>query len=133
MFESTIADFDAHRPTHLQVDCGRICANYQQLKAHANGAKVMAILKANAYGHGLLEVAQALESQGADYFGVAYVEEGVLLRKTGVETAKTDVETAKTGVETWLSQQLLKSGVIRTDQQLLRSSVRTVCPNSVST
>jgi alanine racemase len=87
MFESTIADFDAHRPTHLQVDCGRICANYQQLKAHANGAKVMAILKANAYGHGLLEVAQALESQGADYFGVAYVEEGVLLRKTGVETA----------------------------------------------
>lgn len=86
MFESTIADFDAHRPTHLQVNCGRICANYQLLKAHANGAKVMAILKANAYGHGLLQVAKALENQGADYFGVAYVEEGVLLRKTGIQS-----------------------------------------------
>lgn len=44
----------------------------------------MPILKANAYGHGLVAVAQHLEKAGADAFGVAVVEEGVLLRQAGV-------------------------------------------------
>ena len=86
MFESTIADLERCRPTHLQVNCQDICHNYLQLKAHVGGRKVMAILKANAYGHGVIKVAQALEAIGADYFGVAYVEEGCMLRRAGIQT-----------------------------------------------
>ena len=86
MFESTIADLDLCRPTHLQVSCQNICHNYLQLKEHVGGRAVMAILKANAYGHGVIKVAEALEQIKADYFGVAYVEEGCMLRRAGIQT-----------------------------------------------
>ena len=46
----------------------------------------MAILKQDAYGHGVIKVAQALEAIGANYFGVAYVEEGCMLRRAGIQT-----------------------------------------------
>jgi alanine racemase len=46
----------------------------------------MGVIKANAYGHGLIECAKALESAGIDYLGVALLEEGVLLRKAGIKT-----------------------------------------------
>ena len=86
MFESTIADLEHCRPTHLQVNCQNLCHNYLALKDFVGGRQVMAILKANAYGHGVIEVAHALESVNADYFGVAYVEEGCMLRRAGIQT-----------------------------------------------
>ena len=86
MFESTIADLDHCRPTHLQVNCQNLCHIYLALKDFVGGRQVMAILKANAYGHGVIEVAHALESVNADYFGVAYVEEGCMLRRAGIQT-----------------------------------------------
>lgn len=46
----------------------------------------MPILKANAYGHGLVEVARLMEALGADYLGVAVLEEGILLREQGIHT-----------------------------------------------
>ena len=46
----------------------------------------MTILKANAYGHGIVEVARRLEKENVPYIGLAYVEEGVLLRQEGIET-----------------------------------------------
>ncbi|MCL4111451.1 UNVERIFIED_CONTAM: hypothetical protein GTU68_020725 [Idotea baltica] len=46
----------------------------------------MCILKANAYGHGLIRIATYLEQLGAQYFGVAYLEEGIMLREAGVKT-----------------------------------------------
>jgi alanine racemase len=45
----------------------------------------MGIVKANAYGHGLIEISKEMERQGLDYLGVAYVEEGVLLREEGIK------------------------------------------------
>lgn len=74
------------RPTHLRVDLDRIAANYHALRAHVGGRHVMPILKANAYGHGLVPVGRRLEAEGAPYLGVAYVEEGILLRRAGVRT-----------------------------------------------
>jgi alanine racemase len=47
---------------------------------------MMPILKANAYGHGLVQVARSMESLGADYLGVAVLEEGILLRNQGIQT-----------------------------------------------
>ena len=49
-------------------------------------AAVMPILKANAYGHGLVEVARHMQALGAPYLGVAFLEEGILLRESGVTT-----------------------------------------------
>jgi alanine racemase len=46
----------------------------------------MACLKANAYGHGIIEIAKTLHSEQIDYYGVAFPEEGVLLRQAGIST-----------------------------------------------
>lgn len=64
----------------------RLTANYRAIETAVSPATVMPILKANAYGHGLVEVAQHLEMLEAPYFGVAYLEEGILLREAGVQT-----------------------------------------------
>jgi len=72
------------RPTYATVSLSKLRANLAAVKAHVGAPKVMAILKANAYGHGLEAVAQALAPQ-ADAFGVALVEEGIALRRLGLE------------------------------------------------
>ena len=73
------------RPTHVQVDLARLEANLRVLQAHVGASvAVMPILKANAYGHGLVPVACHLERAGASAIGVAYLEEGLLLRKADV-------------------------------------------------
>ncbi|MEY4582888.1 MAG: hypothetical protein RL701_7591 [Pseudomonadota bacterium] len=83
LHEPTIAS-DELRPTHIEVDLAQIARNYQVLSEHVSPARVMPILKANAYGHGLVQVAQKLEQAGAPYAGVAYLEEGLRLRQHGV-------------------------------------------------
>jgi alanine racemase len=81
--EPTIAT-DELRPTHLEVDLDVLAANYRAIAAHVAPVRVMPILKANAYGHGLCEVARKLEAIGVPYVGVAYLEEGIRLRQDGV-------------------------------------------------
>ena len=81
--EPTIAA-DEPRPTRLEVDLDVLADNYRVIAAHVAPARVMPILKANAYGHGLVEVARVLERLGAPYVGVAYLEEGLRLRQHGV-------------------------------------------------
>jgi alanine racemase len=83
LHEPTIAT-DELRPTHVEVDLDVLSGNYRAIAAHVAPARVMPILKANAYGHGLVEVARALERLGAPYVGVAYLEEGLRLRQHGV-------------------------------------------------
>ena len=72
------------RPTYVTVSLGRLRANTAAVKRHVGQAKVMAVLKANAYGHGLEAVASCLAPQ-VDAFGVALVEEGIALRALGIE------------------------------------------------
>jgi len=81
--EPTIAA-DERRPTRVEVDLDVLADNYRVIAAHVAPARVMPILKANAYGHGLVEVARVLERLGAPYVGVAYLEEGLRLRQHGV-------------------------------------------------
>lgn len=71
------------RATWVEVNLTRLSQNLQAIRAHVAPAKVMIIVKANAYGHGLAEVARHLSSS-ADYIGVAVLEEGILLRELGV-------------------------------------------------
>ncbi|MDX9923371.1 MAG: alanine racemase [Ignavibacteriaceae bacterium] len=75
---------DIIRPTQLQIDLRILKENYLRIKSHVFPTKVMPILKANAYGHGLVRVGQLMEELKADYIGVAVLEEGILLRESGV-------------------------------------------------
>ena len=66
------------------VDSGALRHNLQVLRQWAPRSRVMLVIKANAYGHGLVAVARALES--ADAFAVARVDEGLTLRAAGIKT-----------------------------------------------
>jgi alanine racemase len=66
------------------IDSAALRHNLGTIRAYAPGAKVMAVVKANAYGHGLLSTAAALAD--ADALAVARLEEGIALRSTGVRT-----------------------------------------------
>jgi alanine racemase len=82
--DPTISSNDIVRPTLVVVDLNRLAKNFMAIKAQVAPARVMPILKANAYGHGLLRTAQLMELLGADYIGVAVLEEGILLRQNGI-------------------------------------------------
>src|ERR1043166_2111831 len=70
------------RPTRALLDAGALRHNLHQAQRHAPRSRVMAVIKANGYGHGIVWVAQALGE--ADAFGVASLEEGLTLRDAGV-------------------------------------------------
>jgi alanine racemase len=80
-------DPDQRRPTWAEISLTALAHNYRTIKAHlGSGAGLMAVVKADAYGHGAVECARALESIGADWFGVALVEEGRILREAGISS-----------------------------------------------
>lgn len=72
------------RPTHAEINLGNLQYNYRLLKDRIGSVKIMATVKAEAYGHGLIKIAQVLERVGADYLAVSFLEEGVRLRVAGV-------------------------------------------------
>ena len=72
-----------HR-SELTVDLGAIRRNARTLLRALEGAQLWAVVKANAYGHGAVEVARALEDAGADLLACADIEEGAALRAAGV-------------------------------------------------
>jgi alanine racemase len=72
------------RPTHARIDLDALAYNLDQIRAHVEGRPVMGIVKANAYGHGLVPTALAMQDMGIDALGVAFLEEGVALREAGV-------------------------------------------------
>lgn len=82
----TISSDGVLRPTVVEVNLDRLTENYEAIRRHVAPAQVMPVLKANAYGHGLVAVARHMASLGAPYLGVAFLEEGILLRQAGVRT-----------------------------------------------
>jgi len=83
--EPTIATNFGVRSTFVEVNLSQLSRNLDAIRAKVSPAKIMIVLKANAYGHGLTEVAKYLDPQ-VDYIGVAVLEEGILLREIGVKT-----------------------------------------------
>ncbi len=74
------------RPTRAEVDLGALVRNVRALRGVAPGTALLAMVKADAYGHGSALVGRALEAEGVELLGVALVEEGLVLRQAGVET-----------------------------------------------
>ena len=73
--------------TVLEIDLDALAHNYHYLKSKLlPKTKFLAVVKAFAYGSDMATIAKKMESLGVDYFAVAYVKEGVLLRKAGIET-----------------------------------------------
>ena len=73
------------RPTVARVDLAALKSNYRSIVEFLESrARVIAVVKANAYGHGAGQVARALEDAGADLLACADIEEGLTLRAAGV-------------------------------------------------
>jgi alanine racemase len=78
------------RPTVARIDLAAIADNFRQITEYVTrerpSTRVVAVVKANAYGHGATEVARALEGAGADLLACADIEEGAALRAAGVRS-----------------------------------------------
>ena len=73
------------RPTWAEVDLNRLGENFRAVKSFCGDEILyMAVIKADAYGHGAIECGERLEADGVDWFGVATLEEGVELRQAGI-------------------------------------------------
>ena len=70
------------RAAEARIDLSALQSNLQRVRTAAPSSRVMAVIKANGYGHGMTRVARALAT--ADAFGVACIEEAVLLRDAGI-------------------------------------------------
>jgi alanine racemase len=74
-----------HRPTWAEISKSAVAHNVRALKKVMGETKVCAVVKADAYTHGAITVAQAALSGGADSFAVATVDEGIELRRAGID------------------------------------------------
>lgn len=74
------------RPTRVEIDLAALRHNFQEVqRTVGDGCEVLAVVKADAYGHGVSHAVPTLAAAGARLFGVALVEEGVELRRLGIE------------------------------------------------
>jgi len=81
-----IAKRAATRPTWAEVSLGNLRHNFGVLQKHVGrGVEVCAVVKADAYGHGAVECARALEDEGARWQGVTSLDEAIPLREAGIQ------------------------------------------------
>ncbi|MBI4690269.1 MAG: alanine racemase [Nitrospirae bacterium] len=69
-----------------EINLKAIAHNFRATKAIAKNRPVIAVVKADAYGHGADEISACLEKEGVSYFAVAYTAEAVILRQNGIKT-----------------------------------------------
>lgn len=75
------------RPTFAEIDLDALRFNFEQVKRLTGSTKkILAVVKANAYGHGAITVARELEGLGVNFLGVALCQEGIELREAGITT-----------------------------------------------
>jgi alanine racemase len=74
-----------HRPTWAEIDLDALRHNLRRVRDRVGDRRILAVVKADAYGHGAVEVARALAGAGVAMLGVALPEEGVELRRAGVD------------------------------------------------
>ncbi len=76
---------DCLRPTRAEVDLAAIAHNLRVVRSRVPHGRVLSVIKADAYGHGVVPVAQRLAAEGVSAFGVALAEEALELREAGIE------------------------------------------------
>jgi alanine racemase len=99
------------RPTWLEIKRNALIQNIDQIRRQIGPhPQLMAVIKANAYGHGAVEVATICQEAGADYFGVATLNEALELRQHGIHSAI--LVLGYTPV--WLAETLVKAQIAAT-------------------
>lgn len=77
--------FGSYRYTKAEIDLDKVSYNYHQMKHHlTENTKLMGVIKADAYGHGAVEIGKHLESEDVDYLAVAVLDEAMELREAGI-------------------------------------------------
>ncbi len=72
------------RPTYAEIDLSALKHNYQLIRSSIpRRTEILAVVKADAYGHGFMDISRELEALGVNAFGVAFLAEGIQLRKSG--------------------------------------------------
>lgn len=116
MDNSSFAPRPSGRPTWAEIDLAALAHNYRVIRKQVGeGVKILAAVKANAYGHGAVECAQCLAAEGVDWFGVALPEEGIELRDAGIRQPILCLGGFWSGQESLLLQQRLTPVVYRLD------------------
>lgn len=107
------------RAAWVEIDLKNIRHNVREIKTRVSGgAKLCAVVKANAYGHGAVEVAKAALAEGADYLAVAILAEALELRAAGITAPVlilgfTPVDQAETVVENDITQAVFTPAMAR--------------------
>src|SRR5512145_1863620 len=74
------------RPTIAEIDLAALRHNFSQVRTTIPpDCGILAVVKADAYGHGFMDISLELESLGVTAFGVAFLAEGIQLRKSGID------------------------------------------------
>ena len=74
------------RPTFAEIDLNALHHNFQVIRSAVPGdIEILAVVKADAYGHGFMDISRELEALGVNAFGVAFLAEGIQLRKSGID------------------------------------------------
>ena len=69
----------------IELDLENLVWNLEQIREKVDNRPIMAVIKSNAYGHGMIEIAKALEENRVNHFAVAKAREAVLLRKHNIK------------------------------------------------
>src|SRR4029077_2880756 len=126
---SRTVKFDG-RPIWAEVSLGALTHNLRAIRAHVNPAgtrgtrrKVLAVIKSNAYGHGIVPVARALSKARADWFGVTCSAEGAELRESGIREPGLILTGFRRGEDKRIIDNHLAPAIMRADQlRLLEKS-----------
>ncbi len=74
------------RPTFAEIDLSALNYNFQMIRSSIpRRTEILAVVKADAYGHGFMDISRELEKLGVNAFGVAFLAEGIQLRKSGID------------------------------------------------
>ncbi len=114
-----------NRSTAAEIDLDALLHNLDETRRLCPRARLLAVVKANAYGHGAAPIAAALEKAGVDFFGVSLVEEGVELRQAGILGEVLVLGTAYSDYEELVANDLVP--VIFTEEHLSRLQAAAAC------
>lgn len=107
----------SNRPTRAEIDLDALASNFKSIRQFTGDkVKYMAVVKADAYGHGAVRCARRLEREGIDWFGVAIPQEGVELRVSGIRKRILCLGSFWNGQETLLLNHDLTPVIYRLDQ-----------------
>src|SRR5277367_450693 len=119
---SRTVKFDG-RPIWAEVSLGALTHNLRSIRRHVNPEsarktprKILAVIKSNAYGHGIVPVARALSSARADWFGVTCSAEGAELRESGIREPVLILTGFWAGEEQRILEHHLTPAVMRAEQ-----------------